>query len=837
LRIISKQTNFYLIIVLAIFPLLLLGKRQDTINVDLESTVGVEKIEILNNLSSSYQNTEPQKALDLATEALNLSTKKNATNLEATSLYNIGESYRAMGENLKSLENLLSAHKKFMQLSDKEGIAKTSNSLGRLNRFFGDFSAALDYHILALDYFTEINDMEGIASSFINIGVVHRNLGDSEKALEYYNKALIICRENNFNNELANALVSIGNIHWYDKDNKKALSFYNEARKIAEDQGMITDAASGIINNIGNVYRNMGEYDKALEYYKESLKNNQLAGDQNMIAIILKNRGITYKEKGNYSKAIKDFNESKQIAKKIQLLRVVKEDLQNLAETYSLLGNFKKAFEIHKEFTRLKDSLDNQESRNRLLMLQLQHSEKEKEQLATIVQKENALVSTKKSNLRNYIILISLLISITVLVILSRFKRKMKNHTELLELNADLERRVEERTKRLRQENERRKIAQEQAELANEAKNNFLATISHEVRTPINAIIGFCDLTIKSNIDKIHQENLTRVKDSSSHLLALIKDILDYSQIESGNYELKKETFDLTKLIESVINAYYLDADSKSIKLSFNETNTIPRYFTGDPDAVRQILYNLIGNALKFTEEGEVSVSIKVDEIFAKEEKVKLRVDVKDTGIGISQLKQKLIFKGFTQVDGSSSRKYGGAGLGLTLSKHFVEMMDGNISVDSKKGEGSTFSFDIILKENKKKVSKDLKAITEKKKPMHILVAEDNFLNAQVVAAFLKRLGHTSKVVNNGLEALQILTKEEFDAILMDIEMPKMDGIEATIAIRLGKENIINPDIPIIALTAHALKDYEEKSFKAGMNSYLTKPVDIEKLSEILIAV
>ena len=822
---------------MAIFPLLLIGKRQDSTDVNLQNTEGIKQIEILNNLSNSYQNTEPAKALELATEALNLSIDQEITRQEAKSLYNISESYRAMGENGKSLKSMLEAYKIFTNIDDKEGIAKSANSLGRLNRFFGDYTTALQYNTSALNIFTEIGNQEGIASSLINIGVVYRNLGDEEQALENYNKALQICQENKFSNEMINALVSIGNIYWYNNENKEALSYYNEAKKTAEDAGIMADAASGIINNIGNVYRSMGKYDKALKYYEQSLTNNRKTGDQNMIAIILKNRGITYKEKGNYSKAIKDFNDSKQLAEKIQLLRVVKEDLQNLAETYSLLGNFKKAFEVHQEYTRLKDSLDNQEAINKLLMLRLQHTEKEKEQLATIEQTENALVSTKKSNLRNYIILISLLISISVLVILNRFKTKLKAHKELVEMNTNLERRVEERTKRLREENERRKIAQEQAELANEAKNSFLATISHEVRTPINAIIGFCDLTINSNIDKIHQTNLSRVKDSSTHLLALIKDILDYSQIESGNYELKKETFDLFELINSVVNAFYLDAESKKVKLSFNKTGTIPRYYTGDSDAVRQILYNLIGNAIKFTEKGEVSVSLKIDEIISKEEKIKLCFEVKDTGIGISQLKQKLIFKGFTQVDGSSSRRYGGAGLGLTISKHFVEMMNGDIWVNSKKNEGSTFSFNIILKENKKKVSSDIKAITKEKKPMHILVAEDNFLNAQVVAAFLKRLGHTSKVVNNGLEALQILTIEEFDAILMDIEMPKMDGIEATIAIRLGKENIINPDIPIIALTAHALKDYEEKSFKAGMNSYLTKPVDIDKLSEILVSV
>ncbi len=431
-------------------------------------------------------------------------------------------------------------------------------------------------------------------------------------------------------------------------------------------------------------------------------------------------------------------------------------------------------------------------------------------------------------------IFLTLLATGITLLFWKRYRLKLKKNEELQKLNIELEKRVEERTKLLRIENEQRRIAQEQAELANDTKNRFLATISHEVRTPINAIIGFCDLAMMPDMDNEYQLNLKRVKDSSEHLLAMIKDVLDYSQIESGKMELKNAPFDLFKLITSVVNAYYLDASSKNIKLTCTIDEKIPRSLIGDQDALRQVLYNLIGNAIKFTDKGFVEVSVKFIEKESVSEKINLRFSVKDTGIGISKLKQKLIFMDFTQLDNTASRKYGGVGLGLTISKFFVEKMGGKISVQSDKGAGSEFTFNISLSADLEKSEAKVKKAATKKKKLHLLVAEDNPLNCHVISAFLKRLGHTSEIVSNGKYALEILSKKDFDAVLMDIEMPEMDGIQATEAIRQGLENVRNPKISIIALTAHALKDYEEKSLKAGMDGYLTKPIDLEKLSLVL---
>jgi signal transduction histidine kinase/ActR/RegA family two-component response regulator len=801
------------------------------------TSTGLEKIDLYLTLSESYLNQNPQKTLELAQNALEMSLSVKDLYRQAKALYLIADGYRQKGENVKAFNYFIEAENIFKQISNRDGLAKCSNSIGKICRVLGNYPEALEYHLNALNIYEESGDKKGIATSLVNAGVVYRNLGKKEIALENYLRALDISNETGDLINTVNALLSIGNIYWYDNDNAMALSYYEKALNVTQKEGYNGEHPGGILNNIGNVHRSLRESDKAIEYYKQALTISSNIGDKNQISVTLKNIGIAYKESGKLSLAIQYFVESKALAEEIQLLRVQRETLEQLSQTYTLLADYKKALEYYLESSELQDSLFDEETSNKISLLQLSHDMREKESQEVINEKDIELRFSKEKNIRNVIIFITLLAFSLVIILWNRYRLNMKKNEELLLLNSNLERRVEERTKRLHEENEQRRFAQEQAELANETKNRFLATISHEVRTPINAIIGFCDLAIKTDVDNDHQMNLKRVKDSSEHLLALIKDVLDYSQIESGKMELKFSSFDLTKLITSVINAYYLDASSKDIKLSFEIAENIPRSLIGDPDALRQVLYNLIGNAIKFTDKGIVEVLVKLAKESSDSDNVNLIFSVRDSGIGISKLKQKLIFMDFTQVDNTATRRYGGVGLGLTISKYFVELMGGKISVQSDKGHGSEFKFDVVLKVDKDKSVTKNKKLSIPNKKLHLLVAEDNLLNSQVIAAFLNRLGHSSKIANNGRIALEILAVEDFDAVLMDIEMPEMDGIEATQAIRKGEENVRNPNIPIIALTAHALKDYEEKSYEAGMNNYLTKPVDIEKLSEVLQSV
>jgi len=836
-----KKYSFTLFI-LIIFALNYLNVRasrpaDDSLELKISAATGLEKIDLLLSLSEGYLFQNPNKTLELAENAMELAIAANDLLRQAHAVYLIGDGYRQTGENVKAFNYFIKAEKIYVQISDKKGIAKSSNSIGRIYRVLGNYSEALEYQLTALNTYEELGDKTGMASSLVNTGIIYRNLGKKEIALENYLRALDICNQTGDLINMVYALVSIGNIYWYDNDNVMALSYYEKALVATRKPEYSGEHPGGILNNLGNVHRSLGNLDKAIDYYNKALDISNEIGDKNQIATTLKNIGIVYKETGKLSEAIQFLVQGNKLAQEIHLVRIQRETLEQLSQTYTLLADYKKALEYYLESSKLKDFLFDEETSNKISLLQLSHDMREEESQQTINAKDIELRFTKERNIRNIIIFITLLAISFIIILWNRYRLNMKKNEELKILNANLERRVEERTRRLREENEQRRFAQEQAELANETKNRFLATISHEVRTPINAIIGFCDLAIKTDVDNDHQRNLKRVKDSSEHLLALIKDILDYSQIESGRMELKLSSFDLNKLITSVINAYYLDASSKDIKLSHEYDEAIPRYLIGDAEALRQVLYNLIGNAIKFTDKGKVDIGVTMQEGSIESGQVKLLFSVKDSGIGISKLKQKLIFMDFTQADNTATRRYGGVGLGLTISKYFVELMGGRITVHSDKGLGSEFKFEVILKVDREKSENKAKKQSFASKKLHLLIAEDNLLNSQVISVFLNRLGHSSKVASNGKVAVEILGQEDFDAVLMDIEMPEMDGIEATQVIRSGSENVRNPKIPIIALTAHALKAYEEKCYEAGMNSYLTKPVDIEKLSAVLQSV
>ncbi|MCB0804352.1 MAG: tetratricopeptide repeat protein [Bacteroidales bacterium] len=809
---------------------------RDSLKQKLTEASGIERIEILIKLADKMLVSDPDRSIQYANEALEMAVDLNFSSGEADAYFQIGEAYLLKGENIRALDFYLKAQKMYSKNNNRSGQAKSYNSCGRVYKLLGDFSTALDYHLKAMRIYENLDDKEGLANSMIFTGIVYRNLGNPELAMDYYNKAENMGRQIDDRRIISSAMVSRGNIFWYENENDKALHLYEEALASLDESEGYGDEKSGIYNNIGNVNRQNGNFKYALDFYQKSLEISKNIGDKNLIAVTLKNIGITYKMSRDYDKAIEYLNESRSIAEQIRLLAVNKESLLELSETWSKIGDYQKALMYYKEYTSLNESITEEQASDKISIMQLGYHLKEEAQKQTIREFDLEMEVLKEKNIRNVIIFITLLAVSFIFILWTRYKLKLKKNQELRLMNADLEKRVEERTKRLREENERRRIAQEHAEMANETKNKFLANISHEVRTPINAIIGFCDLTMKSDINPDLRVNLQRIKDSTEHLLALIKDVLDYSQIDKGRTQLKKVKFELKMLVESVINAFYLDAKSKKIKLTYHIDDNLPKNLIGDKDALRQVMYNLVGNALKFTESGSINVDLKVSDQETSDGQVGLFCSIKDTGIGISKMKQKLIFMDFTQEHDTSSRKYGGAGLGLTISKHFVELMDGNIWVESDKGAGSNFMFTAVLEyePEKQKTSVTEEDTSPNGKKLHVLIAEDNILNAQVIVAFLNRMGHTSEVAKNGLEALKILSEKDFDAVLMDIEMPEMDGLEATKAIRMGKDNVKDPEIPIVALTAHALKDYEEKSMQAGMNNYLTKPVDINQLSEVL---
>ncbi|MEZ5042545.1 MAG: ATP-binding protein [Saprospiraceae bacterium] len=447
--------------------------------------------------------------------------------------------------------------------------------------------------------------------------------------------------------------------------------------------------------------------------------------------------------------------------------------------------------------------------------------EKEAEQKIQALQREEIIMG-------GIMLLVTLLsISLLIFPLLKKFDGQYQKINKYNQDLAQQKIQLLEHSDRITEENEYLTIAKQKAEEATHAKSNFLSNMSHEIRTPMNAVIGMTHILLEEDPRADQKDQLETIMFSAENLLVIINDILDYSKIEAGRLVIEKTNFDINDIINNIYRTFAPKAKEKQLIFQLDLAEDIPQYLIGDPTRLSQILINLLNNAIKFTEKGKISLTVKkLNKPTAQ--RCKVYFEVNDTGIGIPKEKHRKIFDSFSQADDNTTRLFGGTGLGLAITKRLIELQGGSIKLESEVGNGAAFSFSFEYpigeapQENPVETRNILKQ-TGISGVKRILIVEDNIFNIKVVKRILKFWDLEIDVALDGLEALEKVKETDYSVVLMDLQMPNMDGYEATATIRSWQESKFQ-SLPIIALSASAMADFRKRAFDAGMNDFLTKP-------------
>ena len=673
------------------------------------------------------------------------------------------------------------------------GIGRGLNLKGSCFGIQGDYDEGLAELHKGLKIAKELNEKRLEARVLNNFGNIYRELGDLAIALNYFEQALAINEE--LNDKVAESvnLTSIAQL-LYDLNDFEAAQEYALRCMPIFEEAHDTSRATTVYNILGNIHHKLEEYDKAQEYFEKNLQQDE--PDSSVYIAALSGMGKIYYVQDDFDKAREYLNHSLREAERhdnaeVQIVCHYYLGKMKMAENNlsSALESINKAYEMAEDYMRKHDIMSLHET-------------------LSILYDKMGNIPSAFYHLKAY----------------EQLKEEIFKQATISKL----------RNLQIRQKTELAQKEKEVAEQTAHLKQQFMANMSHEIRTPMNAIVGMSRLLLSKDPKPEQLKYLNAIQQSADNLLVIINDILDLSKIEAGKILIERTDFVMTELIESIKDILLFKAEEKGLALRIDIDEQIPLRLIGDPTRINQVLINLAGNAIKFTEKGHVGIYVSL--IRNKNRRCWVKFDIEDTGIGISPDYVGKIFESFTQAGTDVARKYGGTGLGLTISKQLVDLMEGKIRVKSEVGKGTTFSVEIPLVEcedqSPAKLEQPIKEDhSEMLKNLRLLLVEDNEFNRMVAEDTLKELlpDVSIDVAVNGEQAVSKVSTKNYDVVLMDIQMPVMDGTAATKAIRNNQNEAIK-SIPIIAMTANVLQEDVQKYFDIGMNGYLSKPFQPNEL-------
>ncbi|EMQ94483.1 Histidine kinase [Xanthomarina gelatinilytica] len=707
---------------------------------------------------------------------------------------------------------------------DEETIQNTIDA--RINQAQKDieknaYFEAQEKYDQALELAIKIDNQKSIGIIYSKIGKLQYIIEEPDEAIKSLIKANEVQRFAKDDVNLAETYKTLGNVYTSKKQYQQALDYYKSAKTLFEQEGLDNFVAEVLLNE-GITYINLKKYNEAKTHLLKSISVAKRFDLDKILSSAKINLGTVLINLGETEDALVQANEGLKMAKSNHFNNVLNDGYLILSDLNQEIGNYKLANQYLKKHIKLNDSLlsikrSSLSQEKRMQLLIDNQTEYQKKQLADLEEQKAA------NNLNKLTTILSIaLITILSLLTLSLYKNnniRLKTNNMLHKKNAELI------------------VSKEKAELASKTKANFLSTVTHELRTPLYAVTGLTNMLLEEDPKPNQIQHLKSLKFSGDYLLTFINDILQINKIEANKVDIEPEAFNLKKKMTNIIAALNNSATDNNVKIHFEYDNNLPENFIADQIKISQILINLIGNAIKFTKDGDIWVrAIKVSE---KDELYSVRFEIEDNGIGISEEKQNQLFESFSQGSIQINRKYGGTGLGLSIVKGLIQILKGTISLKSELGKGSKFMFELPLKYSEKVETEEVvnyfNDISEiDLKNINILVVEDNKINQMITKKILNKMKLNCDVIDNGEDAVNMVKDKNYHVVLMDIHMPGISGLEATRLIRT-----FNKDITIFALTAVTLEDKMHEFDEAGFDDIISKPFKQEdfekKLYEALI--